>query len=490
MKPEAIPLHHLKKHPVIQAIHQVSQRKQVPIYLVGGAVRDLLCQVPPEKDFDFVMERDLGEVTRLFARKISGSLFRLSADPPNYRVVCSCRSQRVEVDFSEFRGATLLEDLAHRDFTVNAIALGVDDLFRNDSPEFHDPLGGIEDLRAQVLRLASPHAFDQDPLRVLRAVRIAATRNLSLAPRTKDEIRRHCHRLTQVAVERIRSEFFKTMALSGAATQVRLLEEVGVLALLVPQTEALKARDTTEGAADRLVQALSWGEWCMEHVDELFPHFAEGLRSHLAEEIELDVARHSLLKTALLLLACQETCLPEEGVGSELGQRLRLGKRAARILKNLMESSGQVQRLMAMQERGPRICYRFFRDLGPEGLDALIVTWALVMASSPQKVGGEAETRLRNLMTSLIAYYFEDYVVRTPRPLLSGKDLMQRFGLRQGKTVGWLLAQLARAESEGRVSDRNDAFREAARLIAATPDHGLSALPKRETGKGTEPAQG
>lgn len=485
--PVAILLQQLKRHPVIQAIHQVSQRKQVPIYLVGGAVRDLLSQVLPEKDFDFVMERGLVEVTRLFAREISGSLFQLSADPLNYRVVCSRQSHRIEVDFSEFRGATLSEDLAHRDFTVNAIALGVDDLFLSSSPEFCDPLGGVEDLRAQVLRLASPRAFDQDPLRVLRAVRIAATRNLSIDSHTKEEIRRHRHRLSHVAVERIRSEFFKTMGLPGAAEHVELLDEVNLLSLLVPQAVCLKAMDAAKAnglSGNGLVRALRWGEWCVEHVAELFPQFAERLRAHLAEEVELDVVRHSLLKTALLLYGCKDACPPGEDLASAFAQRLRLGRRAGRILRNLMESPQHVLRLMAMPEVGARPCYRFFRDLGPEGLDALIFSWALFMAASPQEVGGEAEMGIRSLMAAMITYYFEDYVARTPGPLVSGEDLMRRFGLREGKAIGWLLAQLARAESEGRVSDRDEALQEAARLIAHTPLAGLASSPEAKISNG------
>jgi len=482
--PADILLQQLKRHPVIQAVHQISREKQLPIYLVGGAVRDVLSQVLPEKDFDFVMERDLIEVARLFARKISGSFFQLSAEPPNYRVVFSRQSHRIEVDFSEFRGATLSEDLAHRDFTVNAIALCVDELFQTDTPEFCDPLGGVEDLRAQVLRLASPQAFDQDPLRVLRAVRIAATRNLSIDSRTKAEIRRHRDRLSQMATERIRSEFFKTMALPGAAEQVTLLDEVELLSLLVPQTDRLKAEDAASEAGpgrDRLVQALRWGEWAGEHVGELFPRWEEPLRAHLSEEIESDVLRHSLLRTALLLCGCKDASPPGEDLASALVERLRLGRRAGRILRKLMEAPPQVFRLMARPEVGARPCYRFFRDLGPEGVDALFFSWSLFMAASPQIVGGEAEMRIRNLMTNLITYYFEDYLATTPGPLLSGKELMQRFGLREGKTVGWLLAQLGRAESEGLVSTRNEALQEAARLIAHTP---IRSSPDPELGEG------
>jgi hypothetical protein len=150
-------------------------------------------------------------------------------------------------------------------------------------------------------------------------------------------------------------------------------------------------------------------------------------------------------------------------------------------LRKLIEAPPQVFRLMARPEVGARPCYRFFRDLGPEGVDALLFSWSLFMAASPQIVGGEAEMRIRNLMTNMITYYFEDYLATTPGPLLSGKELMQRFGLREGKTVGWLLAQLGRAESEGLVSTRNEALQEAARLIAHTP---IRSSPDPELGEG------
>src|SRR5512136_1277514 len=115
----------LKKHPVMKSIFRVSQEVGTPIYLVGGAVRDLLMGIAPEKDFDFVMGHNLVKSARLFSRIFEGNFFPLSSDPPNYRVVLFHTNQRIEVDFSGFRGDDLSHDLTNRDFTVNAIAIEV-----------------------------------------------------------------------------------------------------------------------------------------------------------------------------------------------------------------------------------------------------------------------------------------------------------------------------------------------------------------------------
>ncbi|MCD6353907.1 MAG: hypothetical protein J7M06_06850, partial [Proteobacteria bacterium] len=118
----------LKKHPVIKDVYQISQKTGMPVYLVGGAVRDLLMGIFPEKDFDFVTVETPAKFARQFSRGVSGSLIQLSSTPPNYRVIFYRNNERISVDFSGFRGDDIHHDLINRDFTVNAIALMVDEL--------------------------------------------------------------------------------------------------------------------------------------------------------------------------------------------------------------------------------------------------------------------------------------------------------------------------------------------------------------------------
>src|SRR5580704_3085254 len=145
-------------------------------WLVGGAVRDHVLG-RPVADLDVVLDGDPGEAARAIARAARGAgggaaCFALSERFGAWRVVA--RDSSWQVDVERLRGGSLQDDLTLRDFTVNAVA----EPLEGGTPL--DPLGGLEDLRAGRLRLAGPRAFEDDPLRVLRLVRVAV--ELELVP--------------------------------------------------------------------------------------------------------------------------------------------------------------------------------------------------------------------------------------------------------------------------------------------------------------------
>jgi len=454
----------LKQHPVIKAAYQISQRVETPVYLVGGAVRDLLMGILPEKDFDFVTENHLEKAARLFSRIVSGSLIRWSSDPPNYRVIFYWKNNRTEVDFSGFRGDDLYQDLAERDFTVNAIALMVNELFNGADLKLYDPLEGKEDLQKRILRTTSSHSFDKDPLRILRAIRIAIARNLTIDFKTREEIRCQKERLRLVAAERIRSEFFKIISFPGAKDSLKLLEELGLLSLLIPETEYLKVRDMGESQSlslwEHSLETVSWCEWVLDYRGEIFSGFQENLKSHFYEEIEADVDRYCLLKLGGLLHDVEESSREKGGrnVVGKVVRRFKLGKRANRILRKLVEYYRRPLHLLQLERVNTQAYFRFFRDLGPEGLDVLVLSWADFISQQPERFETPLDLKFRNLINSLMNYYLREYLITSPQPLISGKDIIEKFGLKEGEIIGNLLNQIASAEAEGCLSSRKEAF--------------------------------
>ena len=451
----------LKKHPVIKSIYRVSQEVETPIYLVGGAVRDLLMGISPEKDFDFVMKDNLVKSARLFSRIFEGNFFPLSSDPPNYRVVLLHTNQRIEVDFSGFRGNDLWNDLTNRDFTVNAIALDIGDLYRKGEIKIYDPLGGEQDIQTRVLRLASSSAFDQDPLRILRAVRIAKERNLHIDTETREAIFRQRNRLGSVSAERIRSEFFKILSFPDAPESLKLLDELGLLSILIPEAEALKEKSLdTSGSLSRWQHSLEvvrWCEWGLINLEKIFPQSHEFLKSHFAEEIEEDVERKSLLKLAGFLHGWKEVFPQAKAmtVPDNIVRRLKLGRRAGRTLRKIVKCFDPILSLRKMEKPNSRVFFQFFQKVDPEGLAILLLAWAEYTAGAPELFTRPEDMTVRKFLADLAYYYVNEYPLC--KPLLSGQDIIEKFGLQEGKGVGELLSQVAQAEAQGLLASSREA---------------------------------
>ncbi len=458
----------LKQHPVINAVYQVSQKVNSPIYLVGGAVRDLLMGILPEKDFDFVTQNELVRVAHLFSKTVSGNLIQWSLEPPHFRVIFYLNNNRIEVDFSSFQGDNLYQDLLNRDFTINAMALMTDELFQEGEIKIYDPLKGEKDLQKRILSITSPLSFDKDPLRVLRAIRIAKARNLTIDKKTKVEIYRHKDRLPFSAAERIRNEFFKILSFSGTRDSLNLLEDLKLLSILLPETEEIKDQQKPNNLSrwEHSLETVEWCEWALDHLGELFPKFKVDLKAHFSEEIEAGVERQSILKLGSLLHEYKNTFQGDRGnIGKEIARRFKLGKRSKRILENVISHHAQVLRIFQQEKINNRVYFRFFQDFDSEGLDLIVLSWADFIASFPERFGGPLDLKLRKLVNDLVSYYFKEYLVTNPQPLISGKEIIEYFGLKEGKIIGDLLSLVAKAEAEGLLLSRKEAVSYVEKLV-------------------------
>ena len=150
-----------------------------PVYLIGGAVRDLLLKRPAH-DLDFAMQGDVRRVARATANALDGAFYMLDDERSTARVIFTdAEAGRFVLDFAALRAETLEGDLRARDFTINAIALNV-----NNPQELIDPLHGAQDLRDKCPRMCTPQSFEDDPLRVLRGVRQALAFQFKILPDT------------------------------------------------------------------------------------------------------------------------------------------------------------------------------------------------------------------------------------------------------------------------------------------------------------------
>lgn len=416
----------------IDLIGRLAAAQRVTAHLVGGGLRDLLLG-RAAMDLDFALSGALREVPERFAERVGGTFFWLDEERGHVRVVKKGGGVTITFDFALLRGASIEEDLAERDFTINALAWPLAGKERG----VIDPLQGSVDLQRGVIRACTPHSFTADPLRLLRAVRFAATLGFAVEAVTWHDVCRNARLLRQVAAERLRDELFRILAAPGIAVSLRRLHEAGLLTELLP-LGAGHGIDLAGADAARHLGAAASQASVLEQVtimlEQHFPDAVAHLTPYLDQELEGGITILYLMKLAAILTGFGVDSVAAAG-------RLRLGNKAGRLLAILCSEGGQPLAVSPAQTQRAR--YRFFRDREPAGPALLILDMATGMASSEQ-------------CAELFTYYCRDYPV-AEELLLSGDEIMRMLGIGPGKPVGRAMERLREAERRGLINSRADA---------------------------------
>ncbi len=369
-------------------------------WLVGGAVRDVargVLRTAAALDLDLALPGDGRAAARRIAAVLGGSAFPLDEEQGAWRVVAG---EPATVDVIPLRAATIEEDLAGRDLTVNAMAW---ELFGDGA--VLDPLGGLADLARGRARLCSPGALAADPVRVLRVYRFAATLALDLPLEVVAALCATAGALPRMPRERVRDELFAVLDSGRGARALGSMAGHGVLSQLVPGFDTWRGFDQGEyhryDLAEHALRTVAAAEelaWHPGHFAFLAP--AELLAAHLAEPLEAGVTRRALLLlTALLHDVSKPATVRRDGMrlrflGHEVrgGQEvygllrgLRLGGRAARAGQRLVAAHLRLFQLAQQEPPTPRARLRYLKDLRHDVPEALLLALADEWATGPER---------------------------------------------------------------------------------------------------------
>jgi len=195
--------------------------KNEDFYLVGGTIRDILLNKEPI-DFDFAVKGKGIEVAKIFEKEIKGKFILLSAEDDEARVV----AYKTIFDFKGFNEKNIIDDLAERDFTINAIA------FSLKEKKIIDPFHGLKDLKNKKIRLTNDSVLEKDPLRILRAIRFACQLGFKIDKKIFDIAKNIS--LINVAKERINYELFQILAADDTYSYIKKLYHLGILFQIFP----------------------------------------------------------------------------------------------------------------------------------------------------------------------------------------------------------------------------------------------------------------
>jgi tRNA nucleotidyltransferase/poly(A) polymerase len=455
-------LSRLGAHPVISAFCETARSgKPLKAFLVGGILRDILISGTIGRDFDFVIEGNKGRVRRIaesLAEKLGGSPFVLDKERGSYRVALP---DGLTADLAVLEGKNITDDLLKRDFTVNAMAVDMGLVCGGAAgdTDMIDPTGAVVDARGKVLRMVYPEAFDDDPLRALRAVRVAFQCGLTMTEDAASAVKESAGLLKRVSIERVRDELlhmFRNLATAGA---IEALYDLKLIEAVLPRTGGW--RDVS--GYDLLGHALKAVREAERFIAKPGRKFAR-LKPTLGKKVCGLDAGVALKLAAFLHDAGKPATIEREGAGlsftghdregAEIVRkaltRLKFSRKAGALLKTLVERHHRVFELAGLKDATRRAKSRFFTSAGAE---AGLMLLALAVIDARATRGGP-DKDLERFAAGMVDFYFDDYVVREPKRLMGGKEVMAAFGVEEGLMVGEIMAIIAEGEEEGLVKDR------------------------------------
>ena len=456
-----------------------------PAWLVGGAVRDRLLG-RESADYDIVVAGDPAAAAKTVARAAGqAASFALSAEFGSWRVVA--RDGSWQLDVEPLRAATLAEDLALRDFTVNAIAEPL------AGGEPIDPLDGIADLHARRLRLAGPGAFEQDPLRVLRLARVAVELGLTPDEQARRSARLNAHALSAVSGERIFLELRRTIATPAARAGIELIAELGALAVVLPELDALRGVEQshfhhadvyehTLQVLERAVELTATGSPACAEAEPAIGAQRDALAALLAEPLADGLSRGEALRWGALLHDAAKpptravqpggrvTFIGHDRAGAELARevltRLRTSERLRAHVAALVRHHLRLGFLVhEPQPLAPRTVYAYLTATAPVAVDVSVLSIADRLATRGRNAERAIDAHLR-VAAQLIGEALRWRTQGPPAPLLRGDELALALGIVPGPQLGTLLDELAAATYAGEIATPEQAVAHARASLA------------------------
>jgi poly(A) polymerase len=436
----------------LEKLNQLARGRGQEVWLCGGYVRDLLLGITPG-DLDLCASGDALGLARTWAVKAGGRYIPLDEEHATARIAFG----GFYLDISGLRASSLEGDLARRDFTVNALVIGLAGMLRGN-PEVIDPLNGAADLKKGVLRAASQHSLRDDPLRVLRAFRFMSSHGFAFSGSLSRLIKQEAGHLPGMAKERIAAEWLALAGGRQAALAIQALDRHGILTRLWPGLEM--GRGMEQNPFHHL-GVLEHALACVEALGQILeqPRRRLGQLAKSAEEFREPGQARAMLFTAALLhdLAKPATAREKEPGwtsfhrhdvegGSMAGQacrRLGLSNSQSSRVAKLVASHMRPFQLSGAQAKG-KLSRRAIRRLvvqAGEDLNALfILALADTMAGKGPKRPPEAEQRLLALFQKVREALARDLAAALAAPpLLNGNEVMRALDLEAGPEVGRIL---------------------------------------------------
>ncbi len=443
---------------IFQLISQAGKRLGFPVYIVGGYVRDRLLG-NPSKDIDIVC---VGSGIRL-AQEVAGMLRPIPRVTVYKRFgTAMLKHHDLEIEFVGARKesyrhdsrkpsveeGTLEDDQNRRDFTINALAVSLNE---EDFGALIDPFDGLEHLEQKIIKtpLEPSKTFSDDPLRMLRAIRFATQLHFTIEPETLHAIEQCRNRIRIVSRERIAGELNKILAADQPSIGFKLLFDTGLLKIILPELAALHGVEYRDGKGhkDNFYHTLEvvdnvarksnnlWLRWAA-----LLHDIAKPPTKRFDPQQGWTFHGHDALGAAMVPRIFRKLRLPLDNKMKYVQKLVRLHLRPISLTQENITDSA-IRRLLF--------------DAGDDLEDLMLLCEADITSKNPQKV----QRYLANyeLVRRRLAEVEEKDRIRNWQPPISGEVIMNTFGIPPGPEVGRIKNAIREAILDGEIPNDYDA---------------------------------
>ena len=474
---------------VVKALKQTN----ATVYLVGGILRDSLLKAP-NPDIDIAVVGNAQDVGNIIADTNNGKCFELDSLRGIYRVVSPGAEYKTQIDIATIQDE-IHSDISNRDFTINTLALNLKWVtFDENIPRFEisriiNNHKGIEDLKNGLLRMTNNQVFEKDPLRILRAVRLAAQFDLKIDNVTKNQIRKNNILISKISGERVREEFLKLLSMENTVTNLKNLDDLGILTKIIPELEPCRKTEQSTEHHWKVLDHMLETAGQLENIvtgkpinHGPFPEFIANYiptndlhKTYFNQIYSEGHTRLTLLKLSSILhdIGKPETktveangkirFLTHEKLGGEIThsvlKRLKFSNLGTELITNEVENHlrpGQISTFG--QEPSQKAIRKFYKDTKNTSLDVLYLNMADYLAAKGPKLS-EKEWKDHCRKVEFIQNGESSYKKATnQRKLLSGHDIMIGLCLKPGPLIGILIDEIEESRIEGLVTNKEEAL--------------------------------
>jgi poly(A) polymerase len=445
----------INKDPILSKLSRLAKEKKIPLFLVGGYPRDLLLGTTG-KDYDFALPKDASSFIATIEEVLHLHFFKAGKEEENtttYRIA----KEDMSVDLTFLQGETIGEDLLRRDFTINAIAFSLQD------ETFHWVEGGLEDIEKKLIRAVSDHSIDQDPLRMLRAIRYLCTfAGFALDKKLKEEISLKKEKILGLPGERIKTELDQILLSARPAIGMKSFYEFNLLLTLFPEFKGLENLGQNEhhhldvlSHTLLMVEKISWAsEWVTRHHLNIFLN-QEDLLSLYYAALFHDIGKqdtYSKDENERVHFYYHESFSVQ--AAEKIMERLRFSNLMKNNILHLIKHHMRILNLS--WETKETALKRLVNQIGDETPLLVLLTLADKEASR-----GILSIQIDEMVEGhclRILQLFDEKDIVHPPPLITGHDVMA-LGYSSGPRVGQILNFIRQKQVEGEIKNREEALR-------------------------------
>ncbi len=461
----------------------------IEIFVVGGFLRDLFLK-KISLDLDFAVNKKTENFSYNFSKNIKGAFIELDEENKSYRIVKKINKKvSIQLDFTNFRGKNINLDLQKRDFTVNSFAINLEksskilenlkennlnEIYNIDYKFFLYPKEAVFDLKHKIIRMNNKSIFTEDPLRILRAIRIFDQKKINIEKKTKTQILENANLINLSAKERIHDEIIKIFSKKYLFNSILFLDETKILENIFG-SDFISLKNKTDfyyhkdGLFGHLLETLFCFDFLVKNLNKIFTNkdvldkkiitiFRKSLKNNLAFS-RLVCLFHDIGKPECKSFINDKIhFLNHEEVGAkktlEIFKNLKFSNKELHFLSQSIIFHMQASNLSKLKDLTSRAIYRFFKRIDENiAINLLLFSAADILASIRGRIG---LTYLQNIELNEIFLYedFNSYITfvrkvldwflfsfkaKKSKKFLDGYEIMEILNIPSGKKVGEIL---------------------------------------------------